>query len=78
MLEAANPRELRDAIENPAAWPSSQREFLRVRPVGDYTRANIEAALIEGLTTQHACVPTFSGGRQTTTSSSPISEVATP
>ncbi|WP_131732254.1 hypothetical protein [Actinomadura formosensis] len=28
LVEAANPRELRTAIENPAAWPWPQRKFL--------------------------------------------------
>ena len=27
LVEAANPRELREAIENPATWPWPQRKF---------------------------------------------------
>ncbi|MFG1852172.1 hypothetical protein ACGFJT_10045 [Actinomadura geliboluensis] len=78
LLETANPRELREAIKDPATWRRSQRKFLLVRPADDCTKTNIEAALIEGLTAQHACVPNSSGGRRTTTSSRPISEVAAP
>ncbi len=78
LLETANPRELREAIEDRAAWRRSQRKFLLVRPADDCTRANIEAVLIQGLTAKHACLPNSSGGRQTTTSSSPILEAAAP
>ncbi|GAA0252884.1 hypothetical protein GCM10009527_056290 [Actinomadura nitritigenes] len=78
LLESANPRELCEAIKGPAAWRRSQRKLLLVRPADNCTRTNIEAALIEGLTAQEACVPNPSGGRQTTTSSSLISEVAAP
>lgn len=33
LVEAANPRELREALENPAAWPWPQHKFL-MRPSG--------------------------------------------
>ncbi|GAA1828355.1 hypothetical protein [Actinomadura chokoriensis] len=78
LLVTANPRELREATGDIAAWQRSQRKFLLVRPADDCMRTNIEAALVEGLTAQHACVPNSSGGRQTTTGSDLISEVATP